>query len=117
MILGNKGISKMMFCHIYVLNKNAARHMGPGLHACARLSHSNGRFMEAYTNQPAVVLYTGDYIPALKGKDGASYTKRQGVALETQAYPDSICVDDEEHAEFAKGQCHILRPGGPSYFS
>ena len=73
--------------------------------------------MEASTTEPGVFLYSGDYIPKIKGKGGVMYKKRQGLALETAAYVDSINIDEEDDTqeEFAKGRCFVLKPGGPSY--
>ena len=46
--------------------------------------------MWVYTDRPCVQLYTGNYIPeGLAGKDGAVYHRRQGLALETQGFPDA----------------------------
>lgn len=56
----------------------------------ARLSEmTSGRMVEVYTDQPAVHVYSGYYIPEVKGHAGISYGRYMGVALETQHYPDS----------------------------
>ncbi len=42
------------------------------------------------TDRPGVQFYTGNYIPrGLAGKNGAVYSPRQGLCLETQAFPDA----------------------------
>ena len=46
--------------------------------------------MEVYTDLPGVQFYAGNFIDEQKGKNGAGYTKRSGLCLETQCYPDSI---------------------------
>jgi aldose 1-epimerase len=47
--------------------------------------------MEVFTTQPAVVLYTGNYLDGtVKGKRGAIYAKHAGVCLETAHLPDSV---------------------------
>ena len=57
---------------------------------CAVLCDPNsGRTMEVYTDCPGVQFYTGNYLNN-PGKDGAFYTKRSGICLETQYYPDSV---------------------------
>lgn len=64
-----------------------------------------------FATAPGVIFYTGQYIPDhLKGKGGASYKHCQGIALETQSYPDSIGMDPthEPTAEYARGQTHVL---------
>lgn len=46
--------------------------------------------MTVYTDRPGLQFYTGNYIPdGLPGKDGAVYNRRQGLCLETQAFPDA----------------------------
>jgi aldose 1-epimerase len=34
-------------------------------------------------------FYSGNFLNGLKGKDGHTYAKRDGLCLETQHYPDS----------------------------
>ena len=46
--------------------------------------------METFTTQPAVQLYTGNYLDNLAGKDGAVYNQHSTLCLETQNYPDAI---------------------------
>lgn len=49
-----------------------------------------GLTMTVYTDRPCVQFYTGNFIPGgLPGKDGAVYGRRQGLCLETQAFPDA----------------------------
>ena len=40
-----------------------------------------------------IQLYTDNFVKDAKGKDGVVYGWRQGLCLETQAYPDSIHQD------------------------
>ncbi|SKC00443.1 aldose 1-epimerase [Lachnospiraceae bacterium] len=49
----------------------------------------SGRRMEVYTDLPGVQFYAGNFIGERTGKDGAHYTKRCGLCLETQFFPDS----------------------------
>jgi aldose 1-epimerase len=51
---------------------------------------ASGRKMEVYTDQPAIQFYAGNCVAPQTGKDGASYGKRSGLCLETQAIPNSI---------------------------
>ena len=46
--------------------------------------------MAVSTDCPGIQFYAGNFIVKEKGKDGAVYTKRSAVCLETQFYPDSI---------------------------
>ena len=53
-----------------------------------------GRTLTVYTDQPGMQFYAGNCIGQHTGKAGASYGKRCGLALETQAYPDSVNRDN-----------------------
>jgi len=64
---------------------------------------SSGRTVEVFTTEPGIQLYTGFYIPQIKGKNGELFGKYSGVALETQHYPDS-----PNHPEFPSTR---LKPG------
>ena len=58
---------------------------------CAVLeSPDKGRTMVVYTDCPGVQFYAGNYIIDEAGKGGVHYTKRTGICLETQFYPDSV---------------------------
>jgi aldose 1-epimerase len=46
--------------------------------------------MHTYSTLPGVQFYAGNCIGDEPGKDGAFYTKRSGLCLETQYYPNSI---------------------------
>jgi aldose 1-epimerase len=50
----------------------------------------SGRFLEVYTDQPGIQLYTGNFLNGtLPTKNGGNYARRTGFCLETQHYPDS----------------------------
>ncbi|MCR5325049.1 MAG: galactose mutarotase [Lachnospiraceae bacterium] len=49
-----------------------------------------GRKMKTYTDLPGVQFYAGNFIANLTGKGGAQYSKRCGVCLETQFFPNAI---------------------------
>lgn len=51
---------------------------------------SVGRVLEVYTDLPGMQLYSGNFIEKEEGK--AVYTKRTGLCLETQFFPNSINV-------------------------
>lgn len=58
---------------------------------CAILTDpESGRSMAVSTDCPGIQFYAGNYLNGIQGKDGVRYTKRGGVALETQYYPDSV---------------------------
>ena len=50
----------------------------------------SGRVMHTYTDLPGVQFYAGNFIDDQDGKNGAKYTKRSGLCLETQYYPNTI---------------------------
>ncbi len=50
----------------------------------------SGRTLELFTTEPAVQLYTGNHLNGkLKGKEDVAYTRRFGLCLETQHFPNS----------------------------
>ena len=50
----------------------------------------SGRFMEVFTTEPAVQFYSGNFLNGtVTGRFNTVYTKRFGLCLETQHYPDS----------------------------
>jgi aldose 1-epimerase len=49
----------------------------------------SGRALSIATDQPGVQLFTADNWPGIAGKGGMIYQARAGVALETQAYPNT----------------------------
>lgn len=64
----------------------------------------SGRVLEAYTTQPGIQLYTGNFLDGtVVGKHGHPYKQREAFCLETQHYPDS-----PNHPDFPST---ILRPG------
>ena len=78
---------------------------GPGHVPVARLAEpTSGRVMEVLSTEPAVVLYTGNYLDGtLLGKGGTPYGKHAGLCLETGHLPNSV-----NRPEFPS---IILRPG------
>lgn len=109
-----KGISKMTskpfgFDHNYVIGEDQENY-----HIAGILEHSpSGRRMTVKTNMPGVQIYTSNYLDgSILGKENVKYQQWQGICLETQYYPDSICADD---GKFSDGACFILKPGGTPY--
>jgi len=88
--------------HNYILNKDQN---GNQMTFCASLlDPASGRFMECTTTEPAVQLYTGNFLDgSIIGKRGNPYKFRNGICLETQHYPDS-----PHHASFPNT---LLKPG------
>lgn len=51
---------------------------------------SSGRVLEAYTTQPGIQFYSGNFLDgSLIGKGGVVYQKHAGFCLEPQHFPDS----------------------------
>lgn len=72
--------------HNFVLNHRSGI---PGL-AATVYEPASGRFLEVFTTQPGLQLYTANWIDNEKGKDGKKYDKRWAFCLETQHFPDAI---------------------------
>jgi aldose 1-epimerase len=75
--------------HCYVLNKKNNE-----LSLAARiLDPRSGRVMEVHTTEPAMQLYSGQFLegkqPRDIGKGGAVYTPHTGFCVEPQHFPDS----------------------------
>ena len=72
--------------HCWVLNEQDS-----GLRFAASAYHAeSGRFMEVFTDEPAIQFYIGNFLDGtLPAKGGGKYEKRTGFCLETQHYPDS----------------------------
>jgi aldose 1-epimerase len=64
---------------------------GEGLSLAARVyDPTTGRVMEAYTTEPGVQFYSGNFLDGtITGKQGHVYKQRYGFCLETQHFPDS----------------------------
>src|SRR5271170_1413730 len=73
--------------HNFVIDRQ-----GPGLAPAARVREpSTGRILEVHTTEPAVQLYTGNFLEGtLTGKEARVYKERYGFCLETQHFPDSV---------------------------
>lgn len=86
------------FDHNYVLRAT-------GLRRCARLADpASGRVLEVLTDQPGLQVYTGNSLDgSLVGTGGRAYRQGDGLALETQHFPDS-----PNRATFPST---VLRPG------
>jgi aldose 1-epimerase len=86
--------------HNFVLTRK-----GHGMDLAARVKDpKSGRVLEVYTTEPGVQFYSGNFLDGtLTGKNGHKYGKREGLALETQHFPDS-----PNHPNFPST---ILQPG------
>ena len=92
---------KMDTTYIYIKNATGYDHnwclntfkdgKGDDTTVCASLySPKTGIFLEMYTNEPGVQVYTGNFQGnGVPGKFGVLYPKHVSVCLESQKYPDS----------------------------
>ncbi len=78
--------------HCYVVNQASADQRGmKGLKLVATVEEpKSGRVMKAYTNEPGMQLYTGNFLTGLTGALGNTFPRRSALCLESQKHPDSI---------------------------
>ena len=86
--------------HNWVLDRR-----GSGLELAARLKDpGSGRVLSVLTDQPGIQFYSGNFLDGtLYGTSHRAYRQGDGLALETQHYPDS-----PNHPNFPST---VLRPG------
>ena len=88
--------------HNFVLNKS--RNAKTPTLAARAYEPTTGRVLEAYTTEPGIQFYTGNFLDGtLKGKGGTMYAIHTAFCLEAQHYPDSI-----NHPQFPSV---VLKPG------
>lgn len=82
----------------------------------------SGRVLEIWTDQPAIQLYTGNFLDgSVAGKGGKAYRKHYGFCLETQHFPDSPNQPDfpstilEPGRTYRTTTVHKFRTKGGSY--
>jgi aldose 1-epimerase len=73
--------------------------------AASAYDPTSGRFLEVYTDQPGIQLYTGNFLDGtLPMRNGGTYAHRTGLCLETQHYPDSPNQKDFPTTELKPGE-------------
>lgn len=71
----------------FLLRKNSNNELSK---AAEVFDTKSGRFMEVYTTEPGVQLYTADYMDgSITGSGNILYEKNMGLCLEAQHFPDS----------------------------
>jgi aldose 1-epimerase len=86
-----EGVPQLAFArgydHNFVLNRAPAQE----LTLAARVAHeATGRLLEAWTTEPGVQFYSGNFLDGtLTGTSGSTYRQGDGFTLETQHFPDS----------------------------
>jgi aldose 1-epimerase len=89
------------FDHNFVLDKGVTARPQ---HAVTLRDPESGRTLRISTDQPGVQFYSGNFLDGtLVGPSGHTYRQGDGLALETQHFPDS-----PNHANFPST---VLRPG------
>jgi len=90
------------FDHNWVLNPRPAG--SPLILAATLTSPACGRTLRVWTTEPGIQFYGGNFLDgSLYGPSGRSYRQGDGLALETQHFPDS-----PNHANFPST---VLNPG------
>lgn len=70
--------------HSFLLDNDGAMALA------AELQSADGLVgLRLHTNQPALHLYTGNYLAGIEKRDGSAYANNAGIALESQHPPDS----------------------------
>ena len=87
--------------HNWVLDRH-----GSGLELAARLKDPrSGRVLEVLTDQPGIQFYSGNFLDGtLYGTSHRAYRQGDGLALETQHYPDSPNHQNFPSTVLAPGQ-------------
>ena len=71
--------------------------------ACTLYAPESGIKMEVFSNQKALVVYSGNFIEDHPGKNGTMNGKHTAICLESQGFPDS-----PNHKHFPSS---VLEPG------
>ena len=88
--------------HNFVLN-----HHGPGLVLAARVyAPRTGRVLTAYTTEPGMQLYTGNFLDGTLVGAGGAYVRRGAFCLEAQHYPDAPNRPSYPTTELKPGQTY-----------
>lgn len=85
--------------HAWVLGDAKGTRLAARLH-----DPKTRRTLEVHTDQPAIQFYAGNFLDGTtNGKGGIAYTKRSGMCLETEGFPDA---PNQPHFPSS-----VLRPG------
>jgi aldose 1-epimerase len=72
--------------HCYVLNKREA---GSLSYAAKCVEPISGRYLEMWTTEPGVQLYTANWLSGFEGYKGATFPERSAICFEAQHFPDT----------------------------
>lgn len=87
--------------HNYILDREDNDEV---VYVAELVEETSGRKMEVYTDLVGMQFYTGNFIDNESGKEGAHYTKRDGVCFETQFFPNSINVPSFKSCALKAGE-------------
>ncbi|HEV7621487.1 MAG TPA: aldose epimerase family protein [Flavisolibacter sp.] len=88
------------FDHSWVLEEVPGNHLK---YAATLEAYKSGIQLNVFTTEPALHLYSGNFLDNITGKSKVLYKKRSGLCLETQHFPDA---PNNQHFPST-----ILRPG------
>ena len=74
----------------YDINYVLEQYDGNCNYACRLSEEQTGRFVEVYTSQPGLQIYSGYYIPEMLFNGRKEFGRYAGFAIETQHYADSV---------------------------
>ncbi len=75
--------------HCYVVNGEE----GIFRFAAKARDEKSGRYMDTFTDQIGLQLYTGNFMENPEGKNGKGYEKRDGFCLESHMFPNAVNED------------------------
>lgn len=92
--------------HCWVLNGDK----GTMRFAASAYDKTSGRFMEIYSEEPAIQFYTGNFLNGtLPMPNGGTYAHRTGFCLETQHYPDAPNQKDFPSTVLEPGETYATK--------
>ena len=99
---------QLMFGQGYDHNWVLDRHGKSGLVEAARLKDpDSGRVLTMWTKEPGIQFYSGNFLDGtLYGTSGHAYRQGDGLALETQHFPDSPNKPDFPSTTLRPGQTY-----------
>jgi len=87
--------------HNYVLSHEPVNNL-----SVAAVLEFGGLRMTCETTKPGIQFYSGNFLTGDTGKGGAVYSKRTGLCLETQSWPDSINKKEFPDCVLRKGETY-----------
>jgi aldose 1-epimerase len=68
--------------------------------------------MEVFTDMPGIQVYTGNYIePSPIGKNNTAFHPRDGIALETQFFPNAVNIPSFPQPLLKKDEEFVSKTG------